>query len=158
MAEKLPYISGFQKPANVDLIPFHSTTAVDSNFRPYYKNKQRNAFGASSPPCGHICLQRSKTAAEISIYNFRHDSFPSPKQLTYTATLHFLLRNERVVLEFTTTWVRGFTCTRTTASHNTSLLMPADMCRVMVKMLNAEQNGNTSASETFLLPTTNPPR
>jgi hypothetical protein len=156
MAEKLPYISRCQKPANVGLIPFHSTTAVDSSFRPYYKSKQRNAFGTS--PCGHICLRRSKTAAEISIYNFRHDSFPYPEQLTYTTTVHFLPRSERVVLEFTTTWVRGFTCTLTTASHNTSLLMSADMCRLMVKMLNAEQNGNTSASETFLLPTTNPPR
>src|ERR1700755_1352095 len=41
----------------------------------------------------------------------------------------------------------------TTESHSTSLLMSANMCRLIVKMLNAD----TSASETSLLPTTSPP-
>src|SRR6267154_4177520 len=36
----------------------------------------------------------------------------------------------------------------TTASCSASLLISADMRRLMVKMRNAEQNGNTSASET----------
>jgi hypothetical protein len=41
--------------------------------------------------------------AEISIYNSRDNSFPSPEQLMYSATLHFLPHSEHVISEFTTT-------------------------------------------------------
>jgi hypothetical protein len=37
---------------------------------------------------------------------------------------------------------------RTTASRSASLLISADICRLIVKMFDDEQNGNISASET----------
>ncbi len=38
---------------------------------------------------------------EISIYNSWNNSFPSPKQLTYSMTLLFLLHHKHIILEFT---------------------------------------------------------
>jgi hypothetical protein len=40
---------------------------------------------------------------EISIYNSRDNSFPSPEQLTYSVTLLFLQHSKHVISEFATT-------------------------------------------------------